>query len=173
MVIWGEAPEQAMASGVVARADLQPSSLLATQSEPEISLVSDESAAQTAQNGTITLANGEVLEISAFIRPSDVAEGSVVSLRLEQAPLPAEAPLPEEVSVAVAPDQEFITVYVTGSSVNMRSGPTTADAVVAAVGNGAMMQLIEELGNGWSHIRDLTTGQTGYMASRFLSPDQI
>jgi len=167
MVIWGEAPEQAMASGVVARADLQPSSLLATQSQPEIGLVSDESAAQTAQNGTITLANGEVLEISAFIRPSDVAEGSVVSLRLEQ------APLPEEVSVAVAPDQEFITVYVTGSSVNMRSGPTTADAVVAAVGNGAMMQLIEELGNGWSHIRDLTTGQTGYMASRFLSPDQI
>jgi len=167
MVIWGEAPEQAMTSGVVARADLQPSSLLATQSQPEIGLVSDESAAQTAQNGTITLANGEVLEISAFIRPSDVAEGSVVSLRLEQ------APLPEEVSVAVAPDQEFITVYVTGSSVNMRSGPTTADAVVAAVGNGAMMQLIEELGNGWSHIRDLTTGQTGYMASRFLSPDQI
>lgn len=167
MVIWGEAPEQAMASGVVARADLQPSSLLATQSQPEIGLVSDESAAQTAQNGTITLANGEVLEISAFIRPSDVAEGSVISLRLEQ------APLPEEVSVAVAPDQEFITVYVTGSSVNMRSGPTTADAVVAAVGNGAMMQLIEELGNGWSHIRDLTTGQTGYMASRFLSPDQI
>ena len=167
MVIWGEAPEQAMASGVVARADLQPSSLLATQSQPEIGLVSDESAAQTAQNGTITLANGEVLEISAFIRPSDVAEGSVVSLRLEQ------APLPEEVSVAVAPDQEFITVYVTGSTVNMRSGPTTADAVVAAVGNGAVMQLIEELGNGWSHIRDLTTGQTGYMASRFLSPDQI
>lgn len=167
MVIWGEAPEQALASGVVARADLQPSSLLATQSQPEIGLVSDESAAQTAQNGTITLANGEVLEISAFIRPSDVAEGSVVSLRLEQ------APLPEEVSVAVAPDQEFNTVYVTGSTVNMRSGPTSADAVVAAVGNGAMMQLIEELGNGWSHIRDLTTGQTGYMASRFLSPDQI
>lgn len=167
MVIWGEAPEQALASGVVARADLQPSSLLATQSQPEIGLVSDESAAQTAQNGTITLANGEVLEISAFIRPSEVAEGSVVSLRLEQ------APLPEEVSVAVAPDQEFNTVYVTGSTVNMRSGPTSADAVVAAVGNGAMMQLIEELGNGWSHIRDLTTGQTGYMASRFLSPDQI
>lgn len=167
MVIWGEAPEQAMASSVVARADLQPSSLVVSQSEPEIDLVNDESTAQTAQNGTITLANGEVLEISAFIRPSDVAEGSVVSLRL------AQASLPEEVSVAVAPDQEFITVYVTGSTVNMRSGPTTADAVVGAVGYGAVMQLIEELGNGWSHIRDLTTGQTGYMASRFLSPDQI
>ena len=115
------------------------------------------------------LANGGVLEIAAVIRPAELDLGTVLSLRPEQASAPTSAPAPAEIGTSADTTPELAIVYVSGSMVNMRSGPTTSDAVVGAVGYGASIELIEDLGNGWSHIRDIATGQTGYMASRFLT----
>ncbi len=58
--------------------------------------------------------------------------------------------------------------YVSGNSVNMRSGPSTSNAVIRALGRGAATELIGQE-NGWAHIRDLSSGDTGYMSAKFLS----
>lgn len=111
---------------------------------------------------TITRADGEVLEISAVIVPSQQAETDVVHVARYQAP--AAAPAPAETAV---PDRPL--VYVTGSRVNMRAGPSTANPVVTALGYGDEAELIETLDNGWMHIRHTESGRVGYMAGRFLS----
>lgn len=59
--------------------------------------------------------------------------------------------------------------YVTGSRVNMRSGPSTANGVIVSLGRGAATEMIALEANGWARIRDLNSGQTGYMSSKFLS----
>ncbi|MCT8159295.1 SH3 domain-containing protein [Pseudoruegeria sp. SHC-113] len=59
--------------------------------------------------------------------------------------------------------------YVTGSRVNMRSGPSTANGVLASLTRGSAAEMIALEANGWARIRDLTTGQTGYMSAKFLS----
>lgn len=88
---------------------------------------------------------------------------------------PAAASIGALVAEAVAEAQpappSLPRLYVTGSKVNMRAGPSTGDAVVAALTRGTE---VEDLGTaipGWSTIRVVATGKRGYMASRFLSPD--
>lgn len=59
---------------------------------------------------------------------------------------------------------------VTGSRVNMRSGPSTADGVVDSLVRGTLAEVIGVADGGWVEIRDVETGLTGYMASEYLSP---
>ena len=59
---------------------------------------------------------------------------------------------------------------VNGSRVNMRSGPSTADAVVASLPEGTLAEPIGEAVGGWREVRVVETGLTGYMAARFLDP---
>ena len=61
-------------------------------------------------------------------------------------------------------------VEVTGSQVNLRAGPSTADAVLGSFVRGEQAELVADLGNGWALARTVTTGAEGYMADRFLSP---
>ncbi len=106
--------------------------------------------------------DGELIEISAVIRPNEVEDDVIQVARHDLVVEPAQ--------IDTAPALE--TVYVTGSRVNLRSGPSTANAVVMSLGFGAEAELIEEMSNGWTHIRDLESGRAGYMAARFLSPTQ-
>ncbi|MEP3298481.1 MAG: SH3 domain-containing protein [Pseudoruegeria sp.] len=57
--------------------------------------------------------------------------------------------------------------YVSGNRVNMRSGPSTQNQVVAALARGTATELLGRTG-GWVHIRDLNSGNTGYMSANFL-----
>ena len=59
-------------------------------------------------------------------------------------------------------------LYVTGSSVNFRSGPTTSDRVVGALTAGAPVEAIGPTDGEWVQIRD-ADGRIGYMSGQFLS----
>lgn len=62
------------------------------------------------------------------------------------------------------------TMYVTGTRVNVRSGPSTQYSVIGTVALGDAVQLMAYEGTSWAVIR-LDGGARGYMASRFLSSD--
>lgn len=64
-----------------------------------------------------------------------------------------------------------LLVVVTGSDVNLRSGPALTASVVARMQNGDKAELIAEPEQGWLLIRDPRSGLTGYMASAFLTLD--
>ena len=66
---------------------------------------------------------------------------------------------------------DAIKLYrVTGSSVNLRAGPSTGVAVVGNLRRGDRAEFLSEAGSGWWQIRDTDTGQVGFMAARFLAP---
>ena len=70
---------------------------------------------------------------------------------------------PEETAMAeVRPMHQ-----VTGSGVNMRSGPGTSHGVVETLPLGARAEVLGSEGN-WSHIR-LENGAEGWMSANFLS----
>ena len=80
--------------------------------------------------------------------------------------LPAVAPLPVPAETVAAPDTR--TLYaVTGSGVNMRSGPGTTHGVVVTLPLGTTAEVIGSEGN-WSNIR-LDDGTEGWMSANFLS----
>jgi len=104
-------------------------------------------------------------------------------LETEVLPTPETEPETEvepeaEAEVEVEPESEPTPVptlpvlYVTGSRVNMRGGPSTNDGIVAALVRGTAVSDLGEVVPGWSAIRVIETGEIGYMATRFLSPDQ-
>lgn len=84
-----------------------------------------------------------------------------------EAPAPAPEPDPEPVAEAPAPT----ILYVTGVAVNMRAGPATTYAVVGALLQDTAVEDLGPVGDNWRHIRVVATGTEGYMAARFLSPD--
>ncbi len=58
-------------------------------------------------------------------------------------------------------------VYVTGTRVNQRAGPSTSNAVMGVLSEGARVQKLREEGQ-WTQIR--SSFGTGWMSSSFLSP---
>jgi len=68
---------------------------------------------------------------------------------------------------AAAPEPDPLVLYVTGSRVNVRAGPSTGFSVISSVGFGEAVEVVADAGDGWAEIR-LTDGDTGYMARRFL-----
>lgn len=85
-------------------------------------------------------------------------------------PLPGTAPIQAVVEIAPDPVPEP-RMYVTGSRVNMRAGPTTGAGVVAALTRGTEVIDLGEAAPGWSQIRVADSGQRGFMATRFLGTD--
>ncbi|SDZ56027.1 SH3 domain-containing protein [Jannaschia faecimaris] len=91
--------------------------------------------------------------------PRQIGEPVVVSL------------VQPDASSATATESEVETLYiVSGSRVNLRSGPSTADAVIDSLPGGTLTQIIGQELDGWIQVRDVTSGLTGYMAARFLEP---
>jgi len=119
----------------------------------------------------LTTENGEVLQISAVITPSRGAS--------EPRPTPdagaaggGDAPEAEDpVAVAeAAPDGAALPVVeVTGTRVNLRSGPSTETAILDALVQGTRAEVLASLADGWAQIRVIETGIEGYMADRFLA----
>ena len=59
--------------------------------------------------------------------------------------------------------------YVSGRSVNVRSGPSTNDAVVDKVSRGDAVTVVSVEDNGWARIRVEGDGIDGYMSTDFLT----
>lgn len=80
--------------------------------------------------------------------------------------------LQPNLATLTAPEDADVSVLlrVTGAGVNMRAGPSTSDPVVATLPEGAYAEPIGGALDGWQEIRLVATGQTGFMAARFLDP---
>jgi hypothetical protein len=69
-------------------------------------------------------------------------------------------------STSQVKDARAVTLYVTGSSVNQRSGPSTGNSVMGALTKGTPVRKIGTQG-GWTQIASPLG--TGWMSSRYLS----
>ncbi|PWJ20958.1 SH3 domain-containing protein [Jannaschia seohaensis] len=98
--------------------------------------------------------------VPSVSEPRLIGEPVVVSLVS-----PASRPSEE-----AAPEAPTNLLRVTGSRVNMRSGPSTSNGVVDSLPQGTLAEPLGEPIDGWQEIRDVETGRTGFMADRFLEP---
>jgi hypothetical protein len=78
----------------------------------------------------------------------------------------AKAPRRETAQAPAAPGAEMLRV--TGSRVNLRAGPSTANAVVGSVARGDIVELVGHANDAWAEIR--VDGREAFMARRFLDP---
>lgn len=86
----------------------------------------------------------------------------------------AEAQSDETATETAAPQEDTATLnllYVTGTRVNLRAGPSTNDTIVTALTQGTAVEWVSEAPDGWLEIRDVETGARGFMSGDFLSPD--
>ncbi len=88
------------------------------------------------------------------------------------APEPEPEPTAEPEAETQPPTPSLPTLFVTGTTVNMRAGTSTREAIVAKLGRGTAVSFLGEAAPGWSEIQVVETGARGFMASRFLSPDR-
>ena len=105
------------------------------------------------------------------------APPDVVAITPPPAPTPAPTPTPVAAAPAPAPTPPPPapgppTLYVTGTSVNMRAGTSTREAILARLARGTEVAFLGKAADGWSRIRVIESGTEGFMASQFLSPDQ-
>ena len=61
-------------------------------------------------------------------------------------------------------------MVVSGSRVNLRSGPSTANAVLASLPRGTVVEVIGPASGNWVELRDVDSGTVGFMSSNFLDP---
>jgi hypothetical protein len=114
---------------------------------------------------SIVTADGRRLPIAAVIKPGEATATTgavplVVTPRMAAVPPPA----PPQASGPASPLAE-----VTGTSVNLRAGPSTADAVLVALQQGDRVEVIGATDDGWAQIRTVADGREGFMSSRFLT----
>lgn len=62
-----------------------------------------------------------------------------------------------------------LVMFVSGSRVNVRSGPSTQYGVINSVQYGDAVELVGYEADGWARIRIGGTEEVGYMAHRFLT----
>lgn len=74
--------------------------------------------------------------------------------------------VPEPTQTAEAAVDLF---YVSGQSVNVRSGPSTQDAVIGSLTRGEAVSVIRVEANGWAQIRVEGDGIDGFMSMDFLT----
>ncbi len=99
---------------------------------------------------------------SAPQTPAEQAEAAARLMASKLArPTPAAAHLKTEA---------FPTAFVSGTTVNMRAGPSTRHGVVAKLTSGTEVYDMGATDSGWSQIKVVDTGARGFMASRFLVP---
>jgi len=79
----------------------------------------------------------------------------------------SDAPAGARIPITVSETATLLTV--TGSSVNLRAGPSTNRSVVGKMRRGAKAELVAEAADGWLQIRDLSSGNVGYMSADFLT----
>ena len=108
--------------------------------------------------------------------PADLVQPAVQTPeRVQDFPGPDLQPSPEyegqtpDVPQTIA-ETEGPVLYVTGTSVNFRSGPSTNDRVIGALESGAPVEALGPPDAEWVRIRDMD-GRIGYMSGQFLSED--
>lgn len=126
--------------------------------QPQQAVVEDIAAAEEAPLAVPfdqpQVTRAATIEIPA-IAPEQ--EAQIVAASLE---LPVIEPAAESLNVDLR--------AVSGSRVNMRTGPGTDYGVLDKLVRGTQAEVIEVTGDGWARIRVVETGQVGWMAERLL-----
>ena len=108
---------------------------------------------------------------AARVESVDLIKPTLITF-LAAADAPADAVVQTSAAVDAAAriraPQELL--YVTGSRVNLRAGPSTGHAVLGKLGRGDVAVLLGPGPVGWTRIRDVETGSVGFMSSDFPSP---
>ncbi|MGH1370321.1 MAG: SH3 domain-containing protein [Maritimibacter sp.] len=113
-------------------------------------------------------------------RPTDIAPdmtdtGQAASANADE--VTRQEPQPVALTTTAEPEQaatpqpiavEKVMLSVTGSKVNVRGGPSTSYGVIASLKYGDKVTDMGDAGGGWRTIQ-LSSGDRGYMASRFLT----
>jgi uncharacterized protein YgiM (DUF1202 family) len=99
--------------------------------------------------------------------PNSPAAQAEEAARLMAASAPAPAPSAPD---AATDNAGFPTLFVSGSTVNMRGGPSTQFGVVTRLTRGTEVLETGQTENGWSQIKVVETGTRGFIASKFLKP---
>lgn len=199
MVMAPPAPERSETTVEVTRAETAPAALDAVSrpaiSAPAARLLQTASAAAVAPEaqpapgpapGAIEAALMEALELDATETVGHAAPETAVQSG-QVADLPADEPSGEAATGILAGlgDPGFFAtgdggrqdessgsgklLYVTGSRVNVRSGPSTAYGVVGSVTGGELVELLSYEGADWARIRLNDGDQMGYMSRKFLA----
>ncbi|MEM9319775.1 MAG: SH3 domain-containing protein [Pseudomonadota bacterium] len=158
--------------------------MLGPQSAPpdanESAIAAPPEAGAPAGPQILTLENGEAWQIDRVIATREPVEGDDGAVEIappvdetaaaDPATDPAAdlAPAPADDAVATGTGQAIL--YVTGTRVNLRAGPSTNDAIVTALTQGTAIELVAEAADGWFQIRDPASGSVGFMSGDFLSP---
>lgn len=120
---------------------------------------------------TATLVAFRPSQDKATVQPAvatvDGGETGVVSTASEPE---ASKPLSGTEKVQADPQPDYL--YVSGSRVNVRGGPSTAYGVISSLSLGTKVEDMGDAGDGWRQIVLTDTGERGFMAGRFLSPEQ-
>ncbi|MEM8879255.1 MAG: SH3 domain-containing protein [Pseudomonadota bacterium] len=151
--------------------------VLGPDPEPDAAPVAT-ATAPTAEGETgpseLVLETGEVWQIDRVIAPDASQEDETPTLAVatpEASPTPGDA---EPTTAAAEPPSADVSdgatsLYVTGTRVNLRAGPSTEAEIVTALTQGSETELLAEAEDGWLQIRDIATGVEGFMSGDFLS----
>lgn len=151
---------------------------------PPRTTLTDEALVETPDGRLMLVtAEGEELVIDRVIEPSALTEEDaqvnlppaetsgalepVLTDAAEGDPAIAETPPDTAPEIPAAPGA---ILRVNGDRVNFRAGPSTGDAILAALTLGTEVELIERVGDGWAHLRVVGTDLSGYMSEDFLEP---
>ena len=64
------------------------------------------------------------------------------------------------------------TLYVTASTLNVRTEPSTTAKVVAQLAQGAEVSIVGDEADGWQQVR-LGDGRVGWVATRFVTAEKV
>jgi uncharacterized protein YgiM (DUF1202 family) len=139
-------------------------------------------------NLNTAISEGDILSTSnaqpLIVHPNSAPTVTLVSHTSAQTPqnqadeaeaaarMMANGALPQVGTVAEAPNTTDSatqkTAQVSASAVNMRAGPSTSHGVVAKLTRGTKVIDLGAAADGWSQIQVVSSGELGFMASRFL-----
>lgn len=133
-------------------------------SRPEIApLPRDENVSDLARSIAL---NNHQAALEAALQATEAGGPAPAPALDVAAAAPADAVLPDA-PAAPAPDYW----YVTGTRVNLRSGPSTSTAVIGQVTFGQEALVLEETADGWFRIETAQNGATGFIFGQFLSDE--
>ncbi|MFN4130157.1 MAG: SH3 domain-containing protein [Paracoccaceae bacterium] len=140
-----------------------------TEAERELvsPAVADEPVMRAADNAPITKTSPENNPVnSPAIRQVVFAPAQPL---ISSAAQPETILQAETVAFAGAAATGTAVMYVTGRSVNVRSGPSTQTGVVGRLTRGEAVSVISVEDNGWARVRIEGDGIDGFMSMSFLA----
>lgn len=160
-----EAADDGLQVGIEA-ALVQALALDSTETEAEAAILDSAEDLSEAERAT---EEGEETDLSMTFAGMSLSLDAPQSGRLMLDDSDALTVLATEALAGGPADPAARILFVTGTRVNVRSGPSTQFSVVDTVALGDPVELVAFEGQDWARIRVGEDGQTGYMSRKFLA----